>query len=339
MPRRQLARLLLGWLLIAASSLAAASGVERLSGESMGTRWSVSVVLPASVQAAQAQSAVQAALDRVVAQMSTWDADSDISILNRAQAGWHAVPEPFFDVLRAAMALARDTQGAYDPTVLPLVDVWGFGAVKRPRHPPSDSELALARARVGWRKLRLDGDASRVHKENGVRLDLSSIAKGFGVDQAAKALDALGSTDYLVEVGGELRGRGRRPDGQAWHVAIEQPDSGPGESLAAVIALDNLSVATSGDYRRYFRSRGKTYSHIIDPRTGFPVTHTLASVTVVHPDCMHADALATALTVLGPEAGMDYARRHGLAALFIVATGRDFVSQTTPAFRALAEAE
>lgn len=333
------ARLIRAWLsaclLIAAPPLASAAQLEHLSGESMGTRWSVSAVLPAHVDHAQAQSAVQGALDRVVTQMSTWESDSDISRLNRAAAGWHTIPASFFHVLDYALSLAQETHGAYDPTVAPLVDVWGFGAENRSHLPPSDQEIAQARALVGWQKLSLDASALRVHKQAGTRVDLSSVAKGFGVDEAALALQGLGITQYLVEVGGELRGNGHRPDGQPWHVAIEQPETDLEPAVASVIALNNLSVATSGDYQRYFRKGAKRYSHIIDPRTGQPLEHSLASVTVVHTDCMRADALATALTVLGPDEGMDYARRHKLAALFIVAAHDGFEPHMTPEFRAL----
>ncbi|TEA77252.1 FAD:protein FMN transferase [Allopusillimonas ginsengisoli] len=327
----------MAWLLVAACPVSMAAGLAQLSGESMGTRWSVNAVLPVGVTRSQAQSAVQTALDQVVAHMSTWEAESDISKLNRAPAGWQAIPKPFFSVLDYALRLAQETHGAYDPTIGPLVDAWGFGAEKRPHQPPSSAELTEARALVGWRRLRLDADTLRVHKQAGTRVDLSSVAKGFGVDQAARALDTLGIHDYLVEVGGELRGRGQRPDGQPWHVAIEQPGSGLEPAVAAVISLNNLSVATSGDYRRFFRKGAKRYAHIIDPRTGYPLEHALVSVTVVHPDCMQADALSTALTVLGPDQGMNYARQHKLAALFMISTANGLEPYMTPEFKALSE--
>jgi len=320
---------------------AAASGEEpaALSGQSMGTTWSAKAVLPDGVSEGQASAAIQQALDLVVAQMSTWEPSSDISRLNRAPSGWHVIPAEFFAVLRQAMRLARDTDGAYDPTVGPLVDLWGFGAPAQGRQPPSDADIEAQRAHVGWRQIKLDAARSQVNKPAGMHLDLSSIAKGYGVDLAAQALDRLGVQAYLVEVGGELRGRGHRPDGLRWHVAIEQPPQGAQERAAIVVPLDGQSVATSGDYRRYFVQAGKRYSHIIDPRTGRPVSHALASVTVIHPDCMQADAQATALSVLGPEAGMDYARRHHLAALFIVAAHTGFEQHMTPAFAAIAREE
>jgi len=311
-----------------------AGAIADLGGQTMGTTWSVRLVLPPGAALGRAHACVQDALDRVEAQMSTWLPESDICRLNRAPAGWHAIPAEFFTVLRAAWELARDTDGAYDPTAGPLVDLWGFGPRPRRGAAPGAAGIAAARARVDWRRLRFDPDANRVWQPGGAELDLSSIAKGYGVDQAARALDALGASHYLVEVGGELRGRGRRPDGHPWRVAVELPDDA---GMAALLALDGLCVATSGDYRRYFDAGGARHSHTLDPRTGRPVRHALASVTVAHRACMQADALATALTVLGPDAGMAYARRHGLAALFVSRAGDGFESAATPAFDALRE--
>ena len=182
--------------------------------------------------------------------------------------------------------------------------------------------------------MRLDGEARAALQEGGTYLDLSSIAKGYGVDRAAAALDALGITDYLVEVGGELRARGKRPDGQSWRVAVEVPDASDGHALA--LPLHECSIATSGDYRRHAGSGDGRYAHTIDPRDGQPVRNALASVTVLHPGCMQADALATALTVLGEAEGMAYARRHGLAALFILRESGAWRAVATPAFQALA---
>ncbi len=309
----------------------AASAVHTLHGQSMGTRWSVKLaVAPAALAALQR--GVQAALDEVVAQMSTWEADSAISRFNRAAAGSeHALPAGFAQVLEAALALAAATNGAYDPTVGPLTDVWGFGPSGPRAQAPASAPLAQARERVDWRRLDYDPSQRRLRQPGGAYLDLSSIAKGFGVDQAARWLLAQGVDDCLVEVGGELRGHGRKPDGSSWRVAIEQPGAGA-DQAAAVIALDGLSVATSGDYRRFFDAGGRRYSHTLDPRSGAPIDNEVASVTVLHPDCMHADALATALTVLGARAGLAHANRHGLAALFVLREGDAFTSRATPAF-------
>ena len=305
-----------------------------LAGATMGTTWSARMALPAGVADAAARQAIQAALDEVVAQMSTWEADADISRYNRAPSGWQTLPAEFFHVLRHALMLAQDSGGAYDPTVGPLVNAWGFGPHQRAFEPPSPAAVQAARERCGWQRVPLDEDRRAAWQPGGVYLDLSSIAKGFGVDRAAMALDALGITDYLVEVGGELRARGKRPDGQPWRVAIEVPDASDDHALA--LPLENCSIATSGDYRRHAGGGDARYAHTIDPRPRPPGRHAGASVTVLHPVCMQADALATVLTVLGDTDGLAYARRHGLAALFILRGEDAWRVVATPQFEALA---
>jgi thiamine biosynthesis lipoprotein len=243
-------------------------------------------------------------------------------------------------VLAHALEVAGDTGGAYDPTVGPLVDLWGFGpAPRRHTRPPADA-IAAARARTGWARLTLDARGRRARQPGGVSVDLSSIAKGFAVDEVAAYLRRLGVTSYLVEIGGELRGHGTKPDGTPWWVALERPPALPGAGSGAgdlIVALHGLSVATSGDYRRFFEDGGQCYSHTIDPRTGCPVEHGLASVTVLHPECMIADALATALMVLGAAAGLAYARRCGLMALFVDRGARGVEERMTPSFAAMFE--
>jgi len=305
-----------------------------LAGATMGTTWSARMALPAGVADAASRQAIQTALDDVVAQMSTWEADADISRYNRAAPGWQTLPAEFFHVLRHALVLAQDSGGAYDPTVGPLVNAWGFGPHQRAFEPPSPAAIQAARERCGWQRVPLDDDRRAAWQPGGVYLDLSSIAKGFGVDRAAMALDALGITDYLVEVGGELRARGKRLDGQPWRVAIEVPDASDDHALA--LPLENCSIATSGDYRRHAGDGDARYAHTIDPRTGRPVRNAVASVTVLHPVCMQADALATVLTVLGDTDGLAYARRHGLAALFILRGEDAWRVVATPQFEALA---
>ncbi|WP_430795300.1 FAD:protein FMN transferase [Achromobacter spanius] len=305
-----------------------------LAGATMGTTWSARMALPSGVADAAARQAIQAALDEVVAQMSTWEAAADISRYNRAAPGWQTLPAEFFHVLRHALMLAQDSGGAYDPTVGPLVNAWGFGPHQRAFEPPSPAAVQAARERCGWQRVPLDDDRRAAWQPGGVYLDLSSIAKGFGVDRAAMAIDALGITDYLVEVGGELRARGKRPDGQPWRVAIEVPDASDDHALA--LPLENCSIATSGDYRRHAGDGDARYAHTIDPRTGQPVRNAVASVTVLHPVCMQADALATVLTVLGDTDGLAYARRHGLAALFILRGEDAWRVVATPQFEALA---
>jgi len=320
---------------------ATATDVRRFEGETMGTTWSVNAVLPAHADERQIEHGIQAEVDRVVAQMSTYEPDSDLSRFNRAPAGtWQVLPPEFYGVLRYALSLAKDSGGAYDPTVGPLVNLWGFGPDKRPRDPPGTAELAAARARVGWQRIKLDDATHRAFQPGGVYVDLSSVAKGFGVDQVARFLDTQGVKAYLVEVGGELRAHGRKPDGSAWHVGIERPGAASAavdnvDEVGRIVSLDDTAIATSGDYRHFFESGGKFYSHHIDPRTGNPVAHRIASVSILAGDCMHADSLGTTMTVLGPEEGMAYAKEHGLAVLFVLYTadGR-FEERTSPAFAA-----
>jgi thiamine biosynthesis lipoprotein len=331
------------WLLVLflVSGAALGKDVRRFEGETMGTTWSVNAVLPDGTDDRAIEAGIQAEVDRVVAQMSTYEADSDLSRFNRAPAGtWQALPPEFYAVLRYALDLAKSSGGAYDPTVGPLVNLWGFGPDKRPREAPDAAAIAAAKARVGWAKIRLDDAGRRAFQPGGVYVDLSSVAKGFGVDQVARYLDRAGVHAYLVEVGGELRGRGHKPDGSPWHVGIERPGAAAGavdnpDEVGRIVSMTDRAIATSGDYRHFFESGGTFFSHHIDPRTGYPVTHRVASVSIIAVDCMLADPLGTTLTVLGPDEGMAYAKEHGIAALFIL-YGDDgtFSELMSPAFAA-----
>jgi thiamine biosynthesis lipoprotein len=238
-------------------------------------------------------------------------------------------------VLAAARGVSEASGGAFDVSVAPLVDAWGFGVEKR-REVPPPSVLAARRASVDYRGFRLDARAGTVTKAAaGVQADLGGIAKGFAVDLAARALDAQGIGHYMVEAGGEVRTRGVNADGQPWRIGVEQPDAMP-QRARLVLPLSGRAMATSGDYRNYFEIDGRRYSHEIDPRTGAPIDHRLCSVTVVAEDCMRADALATALLVLGPDRGVRMAESLGLAAYFIerVAPGQ-YRDHPTGAFAAL----
>lgn len=313
--------------------------VEVLRGSSMGTTWSVKMAVPPNVSLPSVRHAIERALGLVVAQMSTWEPASDLCRFNRAPAGsWRSLPDECFTVLSAALDLAAATGGAYDPTVGPLVDLWGFGPPGPVDTRPPAGAVAAARARTGWARVALDPGRRRALQPGGVALDLSSIAKGFAVDRVAGVLSELGVTCHLVEIGGELRGRGTKPDGAPWWVAIEHPPTVAGARAAPsdlLIALHALSVATSADSPRGFATGGRWHSHTIDPRTGHPVAHGLASVTVLHPACMTADALATALMVLGVEAGLACANRLGVAARFVERRPHGLVEHLTPGAAAL----
>ncbi|WP_436318216.1 FAD:protein FMN transferase [Variovorax boronicumulans] len=285
--------------------------LQQLGGQTMGTTWSLRFDNPRMLPLEDVREAVEAALARVIAQMSHWEPASDISRFNGAAPGTrHTLPGEFADVMRCALAWAAASGGAIDPTVGPLVACWGFGPDAREGLPAPEA-LAQARARIGWERLAFDTADGSLLQPGGVTLDLSGIAKGFALDQGVEALRALGLADLLFEVGGELRGAGRRPGGQPWQVMV---DGDP--ATARRVALADMAIATSGDRWHQRAQDGRRWSHTIDPRNGEPVAHSLASVTVLHPQCVHADALATVLTVLGPHEGFAFAERHDVAALF-----------------------
>ena len=300
-----------------------------LHGDTMGTRWRVCVAADARLALPPLHDAVQATLDRIVAQMSTWEAASDISRYNRAAAGsWQALPQPFGAVLRCALDVAQASNGAYDPTVGPLVDLWGFGAGGRDPRVADAAEVAAASARIGWQRIALRDDPPAVLQPGGAALDLSAIAKGYGVDAVVACLREHGIADALVDIGGELFGYGRKPDGTPWRVLVEAaPDAD--DATPCVLALEDFAVATSGVHWHHFEHDGRTYAHTLDPRTGAPVERAPAAVTVIADDAMRADAWATALTVMGFDEGFAFARTNGLAARFVAAdAGADGIRMT-----------
>jgi thiamine biosynthesis lipoprotein len=300
--------------------------IHDYAGRSMGTSWSVRLVAAPDASCAHLQDGLQQQLDAIVAEMSHWETESDLGRYNRAPAdSWHALPPAFFDVLSFALDVGRASGGAYDPTAGSLVNLWGFGPWGRFDQPdfvpPSNDEISIARAQLAARPVQLQRDGRRALQPGGVQLDLSAVAKGYSVDRLSYYLKTQGFAHHLVEVGGELRGAGVKPDGQPWWVMLEQvTDAAPGAAVPGelALALHGLSVATSGDYRRYFQLNGQRYSHTIDPRSGMPIANDLASVTVVHAQCMAADAWSTALTVLGSRDGLHLAELQGLAARFVV---------------------
>jgi thiamine biosynthesis lipoprotein len=324
------------------------SALHRVQGTAMGTSWSV--VMAAPVDAVLGvQAAIDKALAEVVAEMSHWEAGSDLSRYNESEAGsWHKLAPHFWTVLNAALQVASLSEGAYDPAAGALVDAWGFGASKRYDEtgfvPPSNDAIAalMHPGRHGWRDIALRPDGQEAHQPGGIRLDLSAVAKGYAVDLVSHSLTAHGIRHHLIEVGGELRGEGMKPDAQPWWVEMEWP--GAQAEAPPLLGLHGLSVATSGDYRRFFEHESLRHPHTIDPRCGRPLRHGLASVTVVHASCMMADALSTALSVMGLVEGMAFATRQGVAACFAQReTGahpsRDqLVRHLSPAFEAMLDA-
>ena len=294
---------------------AAARERRVLAGPTMGTRYvAVYFAAPGTDDSALA-AALATAVGRVDDQMSTWKPQSDLMRLNRAPVGeWIDVPAELAAVLRRAVAIGLLCDGAFDIAVGDLVTAWGFGPA--PLAEAADRrDLAGARRNQAHDALAIDPDLNRVLKRAEVQLDLSGIAKGFGVDELAHAMDAHGIADYLVSIDGELRARGGKPDGSDWTVALEKPLRGVRDP-EALLGLRDASLATSGDYRHFAEVDGHTVSHTMDPRTGQPLDNGVAAVTVRAPTCMDADAWATALMVLGPERGLPLAGRLGVEALF-----------------------
>ena len=273
----------------------------------MGTDWSLQAVLPPAATVAR----VQAALDLVVAQMSQWEPESDLSRINRSAPDvWHEIPAEFAHVMAAAHEIAAKSGGAFDPGLGRLTEQWGFGASGTAQQVPETFGATTGRT------IEYDAATRRIRRGEGAALDLSGIAKGYGVDLAAEWLLNNGVRHFLLEVGGELRGEGIRPDEQPWWVDVEMP---PTSSVPPWrVALHDLSIATSGNYRRGFSADGQHYSHSFDPRTGRPIVSGVSSVTVLHRQCAMADGWATALTVLGPAAAIALADTEELAVCVVV---------------------
>jgi FAD:protein FMN transferase len=312
--------------------------IETLRGRSMGCGWQVTFVREAGVGAGMS-SGIEAVLMRVIEQMSTWEPESVISRFNRAAPGsWLPLPQEFALVLACALHVARASGGALDPTAGELVRLWGFGATARHQQPdfvlPISAEVQAAQQRSGWLRLRVDVNAMRIHQRGGMELDFSAVAKGFAVDEVSRFLRSAGARHHLVDIGGELRGAGMKPDGQPWWVDVQLPPQCAG-IVPTRVALHGLAVATSGDYLQGFNVGAHRYSHCIDPRSGVPVNNGVCSVTVLHAACMEADAWATALMVLGPEAGMAVAEAEQLAVQWLVRAGADVAEYCSSAWRAL----
>lgn len=329
-----LRHLLLGLLLFLLAACGEQPTVYRLEGATMGTTWHAILVSREGEQFDQSalSSGIKARLAAVNESMSTYIGDSTISRFNQSPPGeWFAVDPDFATVLAAALEIGEQSGGAYDITVGPLVNLWGFGPDGPAEGPPEAEAIAAVSTEVGQDKLEFDAAGQRLRKQGSVYLDFSSIAKGFAVEKIGIWLEEQGIDDYLVEIGGELRLSGQSPRGDDWRIAIEEPDSEQ-FAIASTMTPGNNGVATSGDYRNYFELDGIRYSHSIDPRTGYPVEHELVSVTVVHTSTTMADGWATALSVLGPDEAWSVAREQGLAVYFIQRTEEGFTSRYTDAF-------
>lgn len=304
-------------------------------GSTMGTQWHASLVeLPEGKSQADIQAGIEQVLIEVNNQMSTWQKDSEISRFNQSSsADWVAVSPEFVEVVKTANTLSEQSQGVFDISIGPLVNLWGFGAGREAMDAvPNTQQITDVLQQVGYNKLSWQVNPPALKKTvPKLYLDLSAIAKGFGVDQAGRYLESLGIKDYMMEIGGEIRTRGKSPRGDAWRIAIEKPVD-QGRAIQQGVALVDSGLATSGDYRNFFVKGGQRYSHTINPKTGYPIKHSLASVSVLAKNTMLADAYATLLMALGEEKGKAFATKHQLAAYFIWRTDEGFETYMTPEF-------
>ncbi|CAI8807338.1 FAD:protein FMN transferase [Pseudomonas donghuensis] len=305
--------------------------LERISGPTMGSSYTVQYVrTPQGPAPEQVKREVERILEGIDKRFSTYRSDSLIEAFNRLPANsCQSMPADVLALVRVGEQLAQQSDGAFDLTVEPLLDLWGFGPQSRREKVPDAQALAATRQRVGYGHLRINGE--QLCKDAPVEVDFNSIAAGHAVDLLVTRLKALGIADLLVEATGELKAIGRKPDGSKWKVALELP--GADRQIAQqVLAVDGFAVSTSGDYRNYFEENGLRYSHTFDARLGKPVKHDLAAVTVFDRSTLMADGYSTLLLILGPEQGWEFALKHGIAAVFVTRVAEGFVSRSTPAF-------
>ncbi len=336
-----------GWLalflLLIASNAASAEysvGEAKVAGRTMGTTYHATFDFNAyDWTEQQIKSAIDERLAEINARMSTYDPKSELSRFNASDStDWMDVSPETATVVEAALDIARRTSGDFDPTVGPLVNLWGFGPDKGRKQPPTDREIADAMVRVDYRAVEVRHDPAAIRKSNpAIYLDLSAIAKGYAADAIVQLLrdGTYDTKSAMVEIGGEVRTMGVKAIGNPWRLGIERPDT-DARLINKVVEVDNGdALATSGDYRNFFEHEGRRYSHTIDPKTGRPVEHNLATVTVRAPTCIEADALATALSVLGPEAGLEWANDQQVAAVLIERTSDGFRERLTNAWNAI----
>jgi len=306
----------------------------QLRGATMGTTWSVNLhSIPENVNPDQLKQQLQARLDRVNALMSTYDPNSEVSRFNLSTSpDWFAVSAETAQVVALSLQISELTGGAFDISVGPLVELWGFGARERSEKLPTKQEVAELLARIGYKNLQVRSNPPALKKQQPqLQIDLSAVAKGYAVDLLAELLIAQQIDSFLVEVGGELQISGTRVDGTPWRIAIEKPAEGVRE-VEQVFPLTGTGLATSGNYRNYYVENGQRYVHTIDPVSGYPISHKLASATVLAEDCATADALATALMVLGEERGRQLVEENRLAAYFLIHQKDAMIEYRSPAF-------
>ncbi|MCB0731931.1 MAG: FAD:protein FMN transferase [Ignavibacteriae bacterium] len=305
--------------------------VALIEGSTMGTSYSVKIVDTKVLNSEILKYQIDSILVLVNQQMSTYINDSELSKFNTSlDTNWIKVSEELCSVINDAINIGNESNGFYDVTIGPVVNLWGFGPDFKPYKIPSPEEIKFAEDKVGISKLKADVKNSTIKKNiSDLYCDLSSIAKGFGVDKVALFIEEIGYTNYMVEIGGEVRTKGKNDKNENWKIGIPTP---LGNTLQKIISISEVSVATSGDYLNYFEEDGIRYSHLIDPKIGKPISHNLASVTVIYENCRIADALATTINVMGPEIGYDFALKKKLPIFMIVRKDNKFIEKVTPQF-------
>jgi len=308
-------------------------------GNTMGTTYTIKIVKnnflllgDTSKKVEKLKNGIISLLQSINNKMSTYIPDSEISLFNNLkETSWMDIsPETAF-VLSNSIRISEMTKGTFDITIGQLTNLWGFGPDRKPLKIPSDSEIRLAKEKVGYKKIHVRNNPSSVKKDDqDIYCDLSAIAKGYGVDMVASFLNSNGFYQYMVEIGGEISVRGKNPNGKEWQLGILAPDGS--NEVKKIIAIGDLAMATSGDYHNYFEEKGIRYSHTINPDTGTPITHKLVSVTIIMKSCMEADALATAINVMGPEKGYEFAVKNLIPLYMIVKKGKGFKEKMSPAF-------
>jgi FAD:protein FMN transferase len=326
------------FIVMTAALAACKTGAEilRFSGATMGTTYNVTAIdHDRSVNGADLGQGIEAALAQVTREMSNWDAGSELSRLNAAAPGEALPVSPaLYQVLAGAQHVHRASEGRFDVSIGPLIELWGFGAGGAQARVPEAAEIAQALDRVGQdRVLTLEDGAVRKN-EGGAAVYLSGIGKGHGVDRVAQVLRDAGLRDFMVEIGGDLYASGRNGDGTDWQIGVESPLPGL-RDVTRVLGVSRLGMATSGDYRNFFEAGGRRYCHIIDPTTGAPISHATVSATVLTEDAMLADAWSTAMLTLGRDRGLKIAEAQNLAVLFIETTGSGFVTHESSRLTAL----
>lgn len=307
-----------------------------LNGQTMGTYYRISFLGDDTIDNNALYKSVETRLNDINDLMSTYQQDSQISRFNQfEQTDWFEVSAQFLYVVEAARKVYQQSDGAFDPTLAPLINLWSFGEQAKPLAIPSADKLSVALANVGFSQLQSQQNPPALKKTNtSLKLNLSAIAKGYAVDQIAELLSQQGIENYLVDIGGELKAKGVNSRKSSWTVAVEKPEAGQIGQVQQKIALTDMSIATSGSYRNFFEEAGKRYSHILSPVTGQPITHNVVSVTVLHEENMYADAYATAIMVLGEEKGYQLALQNSLPVYMIVRQAGEYQVIFTPEMNA-----